>query len=668
MLELVLGMFLLSTPPESLGLDGAKLQTLSHQLAARRTKNFLVLRHGQVAFEWYAADSGPSQGHSTASLAKALVGGTSLVLALADGRLKVDDPAWKYIPAWKDDPQKSKITIRHLATHSSGIEDAEQDARPHEALPGWKGAFWKRQPDPFSIAIQQAPVIFAPGSKYAYSNPGMAALAYAVTAALRGARQADIRSLLKERLMEPLGVAESEWSIGYGRAYELDGMKLYANWGGGSYSARATAAVGQLMLQRGEWRGRQLIPADWIDKVVAYAGTPLPERPAGNPQPGSGLAWWTNFDGVWRAVPRDAFAGAGAGNQVLLVVPSLDLVVVRNGELLGDPAQGEGFWGGLEKYLFTPLMEAVIAAPYPRSPAIRAVRFAPVSSIVRQALGSDNWPLTWGDDDNLYSAYGDGWGFEPKTELKLSLGFARISGPPQDFRGVNLRSPSGERTGDGAKGPKASGLVMVNGVLYMWVRNLGNSQLVWSEDRGRTWQWGFRFDESFGCPAFLNFGRNYAGARDGYVYVYSSDGPSAYESYDRIVLARAPVNRIRERGAWEFLAESSGPRWSKDIRKRGAVFTYPRHCQRLDVVYHPGLRRYLLALGYNHEGGWGLFDASEPWGPWTTAFHTESWDVAGTHGYRLPSKWIEASGRSMHLVFSGVKENDAFCVRKMSLE
>jgi hypothetical protein len=58
-------------------------------------------------------------------------------------------------------------------------------------------------------------------------------------------------------------------------------------------------------------------------------------------------------------VPRDAVVGAGAENQVLFIVPSLDLVVVRNGGLIGDPERGEGFWGGLEKYLFTPVVAAV---------------------------------------------------------------------------------------------------------------------------------------------------------------------------------------------------------------------------------------------------------------------------------------------------------------------
>jgi hypothetical protein len=97
------------------------------------------------------------------------------------------------------------------------------------------------------------------------------------------------------------------------------------------------------------------------------------------------------------------------------------------------------------------------------------------------------------------------------------------------------------------------------------------------------------------------------------------------------------------------------------------VFSYPGHCQRVDAIYHPVLRQYLLALGYNQESGWGIYDAPEPWGPWTTAFHTSSWDVPCTHGYRLPAKWIAADGRSMYLVFSGVKENDAFCVRRMTL-
>lgn len=310
-----------------------------------------------------------------------------------------------------------------------------------------------------------------------------------------------------------------------------------------------------------------------------------------------------------------------------------------------------------------PKMAPADAPPYPPSPVIRSVTFDPVQTVKRDAPGSDNWPITWGDDDQMYTSYGDGWGFAPRTEKKLSLGLARVEGGPDRFKGINLRSPSAERTGDGKKGPKASGLLMVEGTLYMWVRNTGNSTLAWSEDRGRTWTWGFTFDTSFGCPAFLNFGPNYAGARDEYVYTYSQDGPGAYEPYDGIVLARVKKEKIRQRSAYEFFAADG---WSRDVSKRRPVFRYPGHCERLDVVYHPAIKRYLLALSYGHGQGWGLFDAPEPWGPWTTAFHTTAWDIPGVHGFRLPAKWIAADGK-MSLIFSGLQDYDAFCVRGMRL-
>jgi len=217
--------------------------------------------------------------------------------------------------------------------------------------------------------------------------------------------------------------------------------------------------------------------------------------------------------------------------------------------------------------------------------------------------------------------------------------------------------------------PKASGILMVDGTLYLWVRNVGNAQLMWSGDRGKTWQAGFKMQAGFGSPAFLNFGRNYEGARDGFVYTYSQDGPSAYESDNGVLLSRAPKDRLREPGAWEFferLASDGQPVWTPDFRRHGAVFQYPANCQRVDAVYDAWLRRYLLTVGYDHTGGWGLFDAPEPWGPWATVLHRQ-WDLADTHGYRLPAKWISRDGMTLTLVFSGVKPNDAFCTRTLTL-
>ena len=649
-------------PPREAGLSPEKLEAWRANLAAHRTTGLIVIRRGRIALEWYASGWDAERPHGTASMAKALVGGMSLAVAMSDGRISPDDLASKYITDWRADPLKSRITIRQLATHTSGISDAEENGIPHDRLPGWEGDFWKRVPDPFSIAIWKAPALFEPGTQYAYSNPGMAALSYAITASLKGG---DIRTLLKDRVLGPLGVPDRQWSIGYGRAYEVDGLKLYANWGGASFTARAAARIGQLMLRRGEWNGRELIRREVVKQILTDQGMPRPPRGPGDPAPASGLAWYTNADRIWPEAPRDAFAGAGAQHQVIFVAPSLDLIVVRNGDSLGDAQPG--FWGPVYALVVKPLMEAVtVRAPYTPSPVIRGALFG--SRIGRAAIDSDNWPLTWGDDDAQYTSYGDGYGFKPYVETKLGMGFARITGPAGDFRGVNLRS-DGERTGDGVKSPKASGILIVGGVLYLWVRNVGNAQLLWSEDRGKTWEWGFKMETGFGSPAFLNFGRNYAGARDGFVYTYTQDGPSAYESDNGMILARAPRDRIRQRDAWEFLErldDRGQPVWTANIESRGTVFSYPANCERVDAVYDAGLGRYLLAVAYDHAGGWGLFDAPEPWGPWTTVLHRQ-WDIPGTHGYRLPAKWISKDGLRLTLVFSGVKPNDAFCTRTLTL-
>jgi hypothetical protein len=669
----VLVLLLLSSAaaPQS-GFDPARLEAARANLARKGTRALYITLHGKPILEWYADGVTAAARQGEASLSKALVGGTSLLIAIGDGRLRPYDRAARFIPAWRDDPMKSRIEIRHLATHTSGVEDAEEDDIPHDALPGWKGAFWRRDPDPFSIALRDPRMLFAPGTSNAYSNPGMAALSYAITASLNDAPQKDVRSLLRERLMLPLGIADDEWSIGYGRAYRVDGLDLWANWGGSNFSPRAAARIFEMMMHGGEWQGRQVVPRSFVEQALRYAGLPIPDRNREPYAPGSGLAWYTNFDGCWPEVPRDAFAGAGAQHQIALAVPSLDLVVVRNGREL---AHGEPFWTPVYRELFEPVMAAFRyparkpAPPYPPSPAIGRVEFAPAGTIVRRALDSDNWPITWGDDGSLYTVYGDGHGFEPFTPEKLSLGFARIEGGPGDFRGVNIRSATGERTGSGRGGAKASGLLMVDGVLYMWVRNTGNAQLAWSEDRARTWTYGFKLEQGFGSPSFLNFGANYRGARDGYVYAYSQAGGSAYDVDDEIVLARAPKGRLRDRAAWRFWDGHGG--WTADLAARAPVFRYPGHCQRVDAAYNPGLKRYLLAVGYGHNGGWGIFDAPEPWGPWTTAFHTEYWGQGETHGYRMPSKWISRDGRSMVLVFSGLiyngVVNDAFCVRRMSL-
>ncbi len=86
------------------------------------------------------------------------------------------------------------------------------------------------------------------------------------------------------------------------------------------------------------------------------------------------------------------------------------------------------------------------------------------------------------------------------------------------------------------------------------------------------------------------------------------------------------------------------------------------------VEYNPGLRRYLLATFTKWDGSWGLYDAPEPWGQWTTVATYDRWiDATPKFGFTFPPKWMSADGKTMWMVFSGTKAYDSFNAVKGTL-
>jgi hypothetical protein len=141
-----------------------------------------------------------------------------------------------------------------------------------------------------------------------------------------------------------------------------------------------------------------------------------------------------------------------------------------------------------------------------------------------------------------------------------------------------------------------------------------------------------------------------------------------------MVMARVAKGKIREQRAFQYFKEldnNGGPIWTKDIRGRGAVFVNPGKCYRSGISYNAGLKRYLWCQTvYGKEdmrfkGGLGVFDAPEPWGPWTTVYYTEDWDVGPGETSCFPTKWMSDDGNTCYLLFSG---DDFFSVRKAILK
>ncbi len=643
--------------PQDAGMDPSLLID-ARDYALTGDGSGIVTRHGEVVMRW----GDPQQTYDLKSSTKA-IGITAVGLALIDDRFQsLYEPASKYHPSLGVPPETNRnngwlaeITLFHLATQTAGFDK-----------PGGYTA-----------------VLFEPGTKWSYSDGGPNWLAECVTLVYGR----DLQELMFDRFFSLIGIGRDDlkWRGNSYRPQEINGVARREFGSGISANVDAMARIGYLYLRCGRWKDRQILPSWFVDaaRTVPYGARGLPvAKPEdyGNASDHYGLLWWNNADGMMKNVPRDAFWSWGLYDSLIVVIPSLDIVVSRAGKSF--PGARSPHYTPIESFI-GPIAMSVKdrgrwpGAPYPASEVIREIEWLPAETVSRKAEGSDNWPITWADDDCLYAAYGDGWGFEPKVDKKLSLGFAKIVGGPQDFTGINIRSESGERVGQGQAGPKASGMLCVDGVLYMFVRNVGNSQVAWSEDHACTWRWcDWRFQTSFGAPTFLNFGRDYAGARDGYVYIYSHDSDSAYESADRMVLARVSRDRIREQGAYEFfkgIDAQDQPVWTGDIRDRGAVFVNPGRCCRSGIGYNAGLKRYLWCQilpeskderGPRYQGGFGIYEAPQPWGPWRTAFYTETWDIGPGETGSFPTKWMSEDGRTCHLLFSG---DDCFSIRRIRL-
>lgn len=333
-----------------------------------------------------------------------------------------------------------------------------------------------------------------------------------------------------------------------------------------------------------------------------------------------------------------------------------------------------------------------VEPPYPPSPVIAGFELD-WSTHQQHAIGSDNWPMTWAEDDHQYAAWGDGGGFGgTNREGRVSLGVARVEGDADNVRGQNIWGGKNSEAPATFAG-KSYGILSVDGVLYLWwvpdpLPHLRETRIAWSTDQGKTWrqtEWKFTFDDGLTIPTFLNYGKAYAGARDEYVYSYfirpgygpgQSTSPLAYQSgFDvhrpgAIYLSRVPRDRILDRDGYEFFAgldPEGQPRWTAQVRDKQPVFEDPAGVGwNVSVGHHPGVGRYLLCTEHSrsHLGKLGIFDAPEPWGPWTTVAYEDAWGEGhipvNTFYWSFPSKWMAAEETGFTFVFTGRTTNDSF--------
>jgi hypothetical protein len=146
--------------------------------------------------------------------------------------------------------------------------------------------------------------------------------------------------------------------------------------------------------------------------------------------------------------------------------------------------------------------------------------------------------------------------------------------------------------------------------------------------------------------------------------VYAISGGGWYNGCQRW-LGRVPEDSILDRASWEWvsaLSPKGDPEWSKDVKLAVPVISHPGYLRMVDMVHLSSLRRYLL-LGWRNkvksdpDGGSELivYDAPEPWGPFTIVYHEDPGESVELNPYnpRLPLKRFDPGKMEGRLLFSG---------------
>lgn len=323
----------------------------------------------------------------------------------------------------------------------------------------------------------------------------------------------------------------------------------------------------------------------------------------------------------------------------------------------------------------------IYAQPYAPSTVITAVNFD-WATYTWTANGSDNWPITWADDDNQYASFGDGGGFGgDNANGRVSLGFAKLSGPATAYAGTNVwggYNAQNPATFDG----KSYGIISIRGTLYAWVSpgsdtsNYASAKIYQSTNHAASWtpaSWSFTLSDGIVLPSFLQFGKDHAGARDSYVYSYAinlkNSASLQVQTPGELILMRVPMNLVLDRTQYEFFAGMNGanPTWTSAISLRQPVFADNRGVGwTVSASYNSGIQRYLVTTEHDSSalGKIGIFDAPNPWGPWTTALYASSFGQPFTAGHdffwNFSNKWLSSDGKSFALVFTGTNGDDVF--------
>ena len=317
-------------------LDPGYIRSAASYSALNKGLSLIVFQNGHTVFEEYQNGCDPDQGQRLASCVKNFWG-VAGIAAMQDNIISLNQRVSTLIPEWREQPGKNDVFVRDLLNMSSGLN------------PGFKELYFRKVYNSRRTALG-LPMDENPQVAFIYGPGNMEVFGEVLARSLRSKNIKPVE-YLQHRIISPLGIKLSEW-----KTDEIGNERMSS---GAKMTARGLLNFGRLILGKGNFEGTQIIRETYF--LYALQGTTA--------NPAYGTTFWLNrnaafpdsyevnvevvleqkdrFDDwqgacIAREAPADMITMIGSGNQRVYVIPSLDAVIVRQGD--GNTFLDGVFW------------------------------------------------------------------------------------------------------------------------------------------------------------------------------------------------------------------------------------------------------------------------------------------------------------------------------------
>lgn len=311
-----------SAPLQSTGIDSPGIENLRQKLFNGDYPNIhslLIVKDGKLVLEEYFYGNARQHPHRVASVTKSI---TSLLIGLAIEHKNIagtDTRVVDFFPNYTDaagNKDLQKIRLHHVLSMTAGLDwntwiypddDPRDSTHAMARSADWIGHVLGKD------------VVHPPGAKYVYNN-GLSILLGEI---LRKTTGLHADRFAEKYLFRPLGITDYRWK-------RLDNG-LVETAGGLSLRPRDMAKIGQMMLQNGSWRGKQIVSPEWVRESIRSRVDQKILLGSGY-----GFQWWRGRASLGTRVVDVIFA-AGHGGQYIFICPEFDLVTVITSQIIDNP-------------------------------------------------------------------------------------------------------------------------------------------------------------------------------------------------------------------------------------------------------------------------------------------------------------------------------------------